>query len=192
MAASLAVWSGMTALCGVATSLTTLALARVGVGEAGCSPATPSLLADYFPAARRSTAFAILTMGTSAGVSLGFYLGGTLDHLLGWSHALVLLALPGLLFSVFVFLFLREPRRGIWDKPVQADASPDQPRIRAVVATLWYIPTFRHVLLAYAIHYFAVQGSGAWKASYFRRTFTAIDTGTLGSALALAGCTRIA
>lgn len=188
VAASLAVWSGMTALCGLATSLTTLALARVGVGvgEAGCSPATHSLLADYFPAARRSAAFAILTVGTSAGVSLGFYLGGTLDHLLGWRHTLILLALPGLLFSVFVLLCLREPRRGAWDKPAQADASADQPGIRAVFGTLWRIPTFRHVLLAYAIHYFAVQGSGAWKASYFRRTFTAIDTGTLGSALALA------
>ncbi len=54
----LALWSLMTALSGMATGFTSLALARVGVGvgEASASPAAYSLIADLFPRARRATA----------------------------------------------------------------------------------------------------------------------------------------
>ena len=61
MALGLALWSGMTALTGLAQSFTQLALARigVGVGEAACSPPAHSLLSDYFPPERRGTALSI-------------------------------------------------------------------------------------------------------------------------------------
>ncbi len=51
MAASCAVWSLFTALCGVATNFVQLALSRVvvGIGEAGGSPPSYSLISDYFP-----------------------------------------------------------------------------------------------------------------------------------------------
>ncbi len=73
----LAAWSTMTTLSGFARNFTHLALARVGVGigEASASPAAYSLLADYFPKARRATALAIY--------SSGIYLGsgeGQLDY----------------------------------------------------------------------------------------------------------------
>ena len=49
IAVSLALWSGMTAISGVAANIVQLALARIGVGigEAGCSPAAHSMIADY-------------------------------------------------------------------------------------------------------------------------------------------------
>jgi len=51
LAMSMAVWSGMTALCATASSFGQLALYRigVGVGEAGGMPPSQSLLADVFP-----------------------------------------------------------------------------------------------------------------------------------------------
>src|SRR3954468_17625320 len=57
----LVVWSIMTAVCGLTQNFGQLVLARVGVGvgEAGCSPASHSLIADYFPPEKRSTALSI-------------------------------------------------------------------------------------------------------------------------------------
>lgn len=59
------VWSVFTAASGMASNFLTLALARmgVGVGEAGCSPPSYSVLADYFPPGKRGRALAIYMLG---------------------------------------------------------------------------------------------------------------------------------
>ena len=69
IALALAVWSGMTALSGLAANIVHLILARIGVGigEAGCSPPAHSMIADYYPPERRSTAMGIYTLGISFG-----------------------------------------------------------------------------------------------------------------------------
>ena len=58
IALSLAVFSGMTVLCGRAAAFWPLALARVGVaiGEAGTNPASHSLIADLYPPGERARA----------------------------------------------------------------------------------------------------------------------------------------
>ena len=58
-------WSAMTALFGMAVNFTMLFLARIGtaIGEAGGSPPSHSLISDYFPKARRGTAFCDLRAG---------------------------------------------------------------------------------------------------------------------------------
>src|SRR5581483_7907630 len=55
IAVSLALWSLMTALSGLARGFSDLALARIGVGigEAGAGPSGTSLLLDYFPPQKR-------------------------------------------------------------------------------------------------------------------------------------------
>ena len=74
MVLGLAVWSGMTALTGLAQSFTQLALARigVGVGQAACSPPAHSLLSDYFPPERRGTALSIFSLGVPIGIMIGY------------------------------------------------------------------------------------------------------------------------
>jgi MFS family permease len=61
IAASVAVWSAFTALCGTATGYLQLFLYRlgVGVGEAGGVAPSYALIADYFPPERRARALAI-------------------------------------------------------------------------------------------------------------------------------------
>jgi MFS family permease len=68
IAIGLTLWSGMTALSGFSQSFTQLALARigVGVGEAALSPPAHSLLADYFPVSRRSTALACMRWASTS------------------------------------------------------------------------------------------------------------------------------
>ena len=62
IALSLGIWSFMTALSGLAQNFFHLLFARIGVGigEAGCSPPAHSMIADYFPANKRSTALGII------------------------------------------------------------------------------------------------------------------------------------
>ncbi|MEE8164624.1 MAG: MFS transporter, partial [Myxococcota bacterium] len=78
IALAIFVWSGMTAMTGLAQNVIHLLLARVGVGigEAGCTPPAHSLIADYFPPARRATAMAIYSLGIPIGGGIGFLAGG--------------------------------------------------------------------------------------------------------------------
>jgi MFS family permease len=82
MAFGLAVWSGMTALTGLAQSFTQLALIRigVGVGEAACSPPANSLLSDHFPPERRGTALSIFSLGVPIGIMIGYLAGGWINQ----------------------------------------------------------------------------------------------------------------
>ena len=61
LAISITVWSAATALCGMSRNYVELLLARIGVGigEAGGTPPCNSIIADYFPAARRPMAMTI-------------------------------------------------------------------------------------------------------------------------------------
>ena len=63
-----ALWSLFSAACGLAQSFTQLALARmgVGIGEAGGSPPSYSIIADYFPPGRRAMAAAMLSASRTA------------------------------------------------------------------------------------------------------------------------------
>ena len=89
IAAALTLWSGMTALSGLAQNYTHLLLARIGVGigEAGGSPPAHSMISDFYPPAKRGTALAIYSTGLHVGVLLGFLIGGLLSQAYGWRIA---------------------------------------------------------------------------------------------------------
>ena len=70
---ALVIWSGCTALCGMASSFITLFLARVGVGvgEAGGIAPSYSLISDYFPPHQRARALGIYSFGIPIGSAVG-------------------------------------------------------------------------------------------------------------------------
>ena len=114
---AMAVWSAMTAICGLAQSFWQLALARVmvGVGEAGATPPSHSLISDLYPKDRRAFALAIYALGSPLGIFLGFLLGGWLTQEFGWRVALFSFGIPGLILAFVVFAKLPEPKRGAAD-----------------------------------------------------------------------------
>jgi MFS family permease len=129
MAGCLVLWSAATCASAFAGSFAGLAAARVlvGVGEAGAAPAAYSLLADYFPRARRATALAIYNAGIYLGIGAALVMGGLVVQrwdagfagaaplgLRGWQAAFLVAGLPGLLLAAAV-LALREPERGVQD-----------------------------------------------------------------------------
>src|SRR3977135_1058013 len=88
--------------------------AVVGVGESSYSTITPTLIADYFPLKRRATALGVFQAAIPMGFALGYVLGAVLAHYFGWRVAFMLVGLPGLIVSIFVWK-LREPKRGAHD-----------------------------------------------------------------------------
>src|SRR5277367_2341006 len=82
----LTIWSGMTALAGIARSALQLTLARfgVGVGEAAGTAPSTSMISDLFPGGRRSMAMAIYQLGPVFGGLFSAYIGGWINQYYGW------------------------------------------------------------------------------------------------------------
>jgi MFS family permease len=112
---SLVIWSGFTALCGSAASFAQLALYRfgVGVGEAGCSPPSHSLISDYYAPKQRASALSIYSFGIPLGTMFGAVAGGWLAQEFSWRVAFVIVGLPGILLAVIVKLVSRSRRAAI-------------------------------------------------------------------------------
>jgi MFS family permease len=127
IAIGVALWSVMTAGCGLTKNFGQLVLMRmgVGVGEAALSPAAYSLIADYFPPHRRSTAMSVYSMGIYIGAGLAFILGGlviqaassqesytipVIGAVRSWQFVFFIVGLPGLLVALLL-LTVKEPAR---------------------------------------------------------------------------------
>lgn len=113
MALVLAVWSLMTLLGGVAQNFAQLAAARagVGLGEAGSNPASLSMISDYYAPAWRGRAVALFQASGMIGIFLTFLLGGWVASVYGWRAVFFIAALPGLVLSAALLLFVKEPSR---------------------------------------------------------------------------------
>jgi MFS family permease len=146
IALALAIWSGMTALSGVAANIVHLSLARIGVGigEAGCSPPAHSMISDLYGPEERSTAMGIFTLGISAGIMLAYLAGGRVAENIGWREAFLIVGVPGLVLALLVRFTISEPVRG------QSDGRQDtaaRPGIVAVARFLLGRKSFLHLAL---------------------------------------------
>jgi predicted MFS family arabinose efflux permease len=172
----LVIWSGTTAMCGLATSFLQLMLCRVGVGvgEAGCSPSAHSLIADYFPSTKRSSALAVYSFGIPLGSMIGAMSGGWIAENLSWRIAFFAVGFPGLLLALIARLVLREPPRGLSEIEGSAgqktgDAPP--PPMMAVAKRLFSCPSFIQMIIGAALISFAGYGVGGFAQPYFIRQF---------------------
>ena len=180
IAAGVALWSLMTAACGLASSFAQLFLARVGVGvgEAALSPAAYSMIADLFPKEKLGRALGIYSSGVFVGTGCAFALGGVivtaiaegperalplLGVLAPWQLTFLIVGLPGVLVALAMFTF-REPPRPTRD----GRAEP--------VALRRVVETFRRHRSTYLLHFVGFSmltllfnGTMAWAAEYFIR-----------------------
>lgn len=110
---SLAVWSGFTALCGMAGSFGQMFLCRlgVGVGEAGGVAPSYAVIADYFPAGARARALAIYSLGIPLGSAAGVMLGGHIAKSIDWRTAFIVVGVLGVLLAPLFRLVVREAPR---------------------------------------------------------------------------------
>ncbi len=172
IAISVLVWSGMTALCGLSGGFWSLFLCRVGVGvgEAGASPPAHSMIADYYPPERRTTALSVYSLGIPLGSLLGAVLGGIVAQRHGWRAAFYVVGLPGVVLAALAQLTLREPVRGA-SEPLAVEPGAAPPSLREVLARLLARPGFVHMAAGASLASFAGYGINAFAAPYFIRTF---------------------
>lgn len=169
IAGALAVWSGMTALTGLAHSFTSLVFYRVGVavGEAGSIPATHSLISDLYPPTARATALSIWGLSLPVGMLFGYSVAGSLAGAVGWRTAFAVVGLAGLVLAPVLLLTMPEPTRGRFD-PVPA-AGSEIPSLKQALGQLWGKKAFRYLAAAGALHAFAWYSVNSWNAPFYVR-----------------------
>ena len=184
IALALAIWSGMTVLCGMAANFWQLALTRigVGVGEAGSSPPSHSIIADMYPPAERATAMGIFSLGVNLGLLIGFLVGGWINQWYGWRAAFWVVGAPGLALALLVRSTLQEPPRG-YAEGLQATVH-EAPSFRAVVTYMWSTPALRHVVAGSTLASFVGYGVVLWLPAFLVRSH-GLQSGVIGTVLAL-------
>lgn len=182
MTICLAFWSAMTAACGLAQNYWQLLLARIGVGagEAGCTPAAISIIADIFPKERRASAMGIYMMGVPIGSLFGLVAGGLLADAFGWRVALFVVGLPGIALALILYFLVKDPRHN----GVMSEARPPTLPLKEAVRELMASRAFTLLVIASSVNAFLAYGKGVWQVIFFMRSH-GLSAGEVGLAIGL-------
>jgi MFS family permease len=186
----LLIWSGMTAVSGLARSGWQLAAARIGVGigEAAGTPPAHSLLSDYFGPERRSTALSIYAMGVYIGVAVAFVGGSWIATHFGWRTVFLTVGLAGIPLALLVRFTIRELPRGYSDPGPVVEAEPMP--LGQAIRMLSRNRSFVLIVLATSFQSLSGYGILTWGPTFLIRThqMTVADVGlVLGVAIGITG-----
>ena len=169
VAASLIVWSAFTAFCGLAVNFWQFLLGRIGagVGEAGATPPSASLVSDCFPPERRAMALSVFALGAPLGAWLATEVAGRAAQTYGWRGAFFALGVPGVVLGVLLLLTIREPRRGQLD----AVAAEGKATMSESLAFLWRQRAAFHVIMGAGVCSLWGWGLVWWTPTFLLRTY---------------------
>lgn len=175
-------WSGATALTGMAKNFFHIAMARsfIGVGEAGFTSVSPSLAAEGFSKDVRARILSILGLALPLGSALGYLLGGLIGQHYGWRMAFYALSIPGFLLAAWAFLYIKDKRK---------TQNAEKIKISNYLQ-FFKSKSFVYLCLAEAMATFTLGGLAAWMPTYFHRYygFTIAEAGTkFGVMIIIAG-----
>ncbi len=164
------IWSAMTVLCAFVGSYAQLALTRIGVGigEAGSSPPSHSMISDLFSQKQRATAMGIFALGINLGLLIAYLGGGWMSEHWGWRTTFIVVGLPGIIIALVVRLTLIEPPRGASEETHKGQS--DAPAFRDVARTMWQSNATRHVVFGSALAGFVGYGMALWLPAFFVRS----------------------
>ncbi len=182
IAGALVLWSFMTLCCGLAQTFWQMLAARigVGVGEAGGTPPSTSMLADVFPPKERPMALTFYTLGAPVGAWLGASIAGQLADAFGWRAAFYGLGIPGVLLGLAIFLTVREPRRGAMER-TEADTSPKVGFVESIKFIV-HQRSAMHLMMAGAVTALWGWGLMWWTPTFLMRTY-GLSAGKAGALL---------
>lgn len=181
-----ALWSIMTAMCGLSNTYIQLFLARmgVGVGEATLSPAAYSMISDSFRPQRLGLAMSVYMVGVALGSGLAFILGGAviawvsdgegitfpiLGTLKPWQATFVIVGLPGVLLALVMMLVPEPKRLGMLARG--SEAPPNIP-LGEVLTFLWARNrAYMAVMLPFSLITAMGYGFGIWITAFMERTY---------------------
>lgn len=169
VALSLILWSGFTVLCGLAATYWQFLVNRIGagVGEAGATPPSLSIISDCFPAERRPMALSIFALGAPVGAWLAADVAGAFAQAYGWRGAFFALGVPGILLGLLVFVTIREPRRGRLD----AATAVGKASFEESLSFLWRQRAAFHVIMASGVCSLWGWGLVWWTPTFLLRTY---------------------
>jgi len=199
IAAGIFLWSVMTAACGIARNFWDFFLARmaVGIGEASLSPATYSMLSDYFPRHKLGWALGVYSIGSFVGGGLAFLIGAAvIDAIEGigaitlpmigetrpWQITFFIVGLPGALVALLVFLTIRDPgRKGLMiTRDDNGRARAAQVSFSEVIAFIRrHGMTFFTLYLGFSFSAVALFGIMSWTPAIYIRVFS-LSAGEVG------------
>ncbi len=170
VAGALFIWSGFTTATALVQNFTQLFIMRmgVGIGEAGGTAPSASLLADYIPPERRARGLSMLATGSIVGMGSGMVLGGWINEVWGWRWAFVAAGVPGILIAVLMRLTVREPIRGGSEGRA---VSLEKDSMWGVVKYMLGLSTFVCILCANGFALFATMGRNLWEPSFLIRSY---------------------
>ena len=166
---ALATWSGFTALTGLANNFIQIGLARmgVGIGEAGGSPPSHSIISDLFPKEERASALGVYSMGIPIGIMAAYFvtasLMGTGDDV-DWRRIFIILGLTGIGLAVIVKLVLKEPVRGAME--LNQDKEIQKPPFKESLRELIKIPAWWAMCFGIAFGSFVSYAKSAFQTKY--------------------------
>lgn len=170
VAAACTIWSLFTGACGFATNFWHLALARfgVGIGEAGGTAPSLSILADYYPPHQRPAIIGLFTVNGPLGVFVGASFGGWAAAEFGWRGAFFGVAVIGVVAALVLVLAVKEPVRGQLDP---APVDPEGPRAGLMDTVRLFLsrPTLGLLLIASGLAAFISNGMLSWIPAYLMR-----------------------
>ncbi len=190
VAASLGLWSIMSAISGFAGNFIQLLLTRIGLGfgQAGGSPPAHAMISDYFPSEKRAKALSFYSTGIYIGVGIGFLLGGYLNQHYGWRTAFFVVGTPGIIFSLLFYFTVKEPKKGATD--VRTTTSGKTYSLRSALKLLFSNKVFLFLAIAIALHVFCIYALLNWAPSFMSRLhgMKSVDIGvSLGLIFGLGG-----
>jgi len=162
-------WSLFSAACGLATGFTTLAIARlgVGIGEAGGSAPSYSIISDYFPPNERGVGLAIYSLGVPIGIMVGAASGGWIAAHYGWRAAFLSLGAISLALSPLIPILVREPKRGRLDADAAAHAAT--PSMFKAIGFFVRSPTLMLTAVSAGLTAMVIYGLLSWMPAFLMR-----------------------
>jgi MFS family permease len=166
ISAALLTWSAMTALGGMAQNFMQLAITRmgVGIGEAGGSPPSHALIAEYVSEDKRARAMSALTIGAIVGLGIGVIYGGWASQHHGWRFALISVGLPGSLLAILFWFTVK-------DRRAQTIDIQNQPSLKQSLLKLFSNRAFLLMTLAACMVNITSMGRGLWEPTFLRRVY---------------------
>jgi MFS family permease len=167
---ALATWSGFTALTGLANNFFQIVIARmgVGIGEAGGSPPSHSIISDMYSKEERAGALGFYSMGIPIGIMVAYFataalLGSSTDDV-DWRKIFIFLGLTGIALAVLVRLLIKEPKRGAmeFDEIVEIEQPPFLDSLRVLLK----IPAWWAMCFGIAFGSFASYASAAFHTKF--------------------------
>jgi len=183
-----ALWSGATALTGVAGSYLTLIMTRLGVGlgQGGYGPPALTKLSEVFPGNYRARAVGIHAVGLILGSAAGYILSGTIAQALGWRVSFIVAGLPGLLLAWFIFRL--RPKLSPVSLTPSTNPHSAIPRFDFnVIRQLFTVSTLRVVYTSGVLIYLATGGLIFWLPTFMQR----YHNYTMASAASIAGVVQV-